>query len=521
MATIFEIQRQCLEEIDRLEQLIVDELAFPASTHEEQLLKNTRVAKFAQMAQEQSNLLLHYFKDADGMRLEETEQMAGGADSAQGALDEFYRQMRQIEDQHSLAAVPNALAESPAARFTELAATREKDMNDIIHSFTGEEGLARYLDLTKLHSMYLNLDFVREQMTTDRPAYLTYVQYLAEFDAFPDIPRAGKNAAYAEYVRELGDYLESFFRRAHPLVNVSAHLRSADEAFAVAWSQGAAPGWPRLDEDEQAPGPAGSAAPAPEEVAAAQARQSYCDLCRVVCDSPAGLQKHSRGTKHRNAARREERERECARLEARVTLLAQLLGQVRDQTRENVERKQTRTLAERELEAERAAQDAVAAGQATAATALGAGGSRARRPGATDAGASDDEDEHKPIYNPLNLPLDWDGRPIPVWLYRLHGLGVSYECEICGDFSYRGRRNFERHFMDWRHTQRLKCLGITNSKEFIDVTKIADAQALWKKIQQSRQLSSFRAEHDEEFEDSRGYVLNRRTYEDLRRQDLL
>ena len=38
----------------------------------------------------------------------------------------------------------------------------------------------------------------------------------------------------------------------------------------------------------------------------------------------------------------------------------------------------------------------------------------------------DEEDEgEKPIYNPLNLPMGWDGKPIPYWLYRLHGLSKS------------------------------------------------------------------------------------------------
>ena len=33
---------------------------------------------------------------------------------------------------------------------------------------------------------------------------------------------------------------------------------------------------------------------------------------------------------------------------------------------------------------------------------------------------SDDEDEF--VYNPLKLPLGYDGKPIPYWLYKLHGL---------------------------------------------------------------------------------------------------
>jgi len=50
----------------------------------------------------------------------------------------------------------------------------------------------------------------------------------------------------------------------------------------------------------------------------------------------------------------------------------------------------------------------------------------------------DSDDEEKPTYNPLNLPLGWDGKPIPFWLYKLHGLGVEFKCEICGNESYWG-----------------------------------------------------------------------------------
>jgi len=36
-----------------------------------------------------------------------------------------------------------------------------------------------------------------------------------------------------------------------------------------------------------------------------------------------------------------------------------------------------------------------------------------------------DDDDDEPIYNPKNLPLGWDGKPIPYWLYKLHGLGIE------------------------------------------------------------------------------------------------
>ena len=59
----------------------------------------------------------------------------------------------------------------------------------------------------------------------------------------------------------------------------------------------------------------------------------------------------------------------------------------------------------------------------------------------------DSDDEDVPIkHNPKNLPIGWDGRPIPYWLYKLHGLGEEYKCEICGGASYWGKKAFEKHF---------------------------------------------------------------------------
>ena len=36
---------------------------------------------------------------------------------------------------------------------------------------------------------------------------------------------------------------------------------------------------------------------------------------------------------------------------------------------------------------------------------------------------SDEEDDY--VYNPLKLPLGPDGKPIPYWLYKLHGLNQA------------------------------------------------------------------------------------------------
>jgi splicing factor 3A subunit 3 len=72
-------------------------------------------------------------------------------------------------------------------------------------------------------------------------------------------------------------------------------------------------------------------------------------------------------------------------------------------------------------------------------------------PNPTGDGPAEEEEEEERIYNPLKLPLGWDGKPIPYWLYKLHGLGVEYRCEICSDHVYMGRKNFDRHFQVRSH----------------------------------------------------------------------
>jgi splicing factor 3A subunit 3 len=133
----------------------------------------------------------------------------------------------------------------------------------------------------------------------------------------------------------------------------------------------------------------------------------------------------------------------------------------------------------------------------------------------------DSDDDDAPIYNPKGVPLGWDGKPIPYWLFKLHGLNHFHPCEICGGESYRGRKNFETHFAEARHSYGMKSLGIPNTKHFHGVTKIEDAQILWKKLKDQLQQDQFDGTNGEEYEDSHGNVLSRATYEDLARQGLL
>ncbi|KAL0573126.1 Pre-mRNA-splicing factor sap61, partial [Marasmius crinis-equi] len=185
------------------------------------------------------------------------------------------------------------------------------------------------------------------------------------------------------------------------------------------------------------------------------------------------------------------------------SLLVTLLPIVND-TKSNVERRFSLTAREREQELLEQAKPQPPPAATT-----------------TTGEEGEEEEEEERIYNPLKLPLGWDGKPIPYWLYKLHGLGVEYRCEICSDHVYMGRKNFDRHFQESRHAFGMRALGLPNTKHFHEITKIADALTLAEKLKQEGRHEIFEQETMEELEDDEGNVYNRKTYEDLKKQGLI
>ncbi|CAA9987517.1 splicing factor 3A subunit 3, putative [Plasmodium knowlesi strain H] len=150
------------------------------------------------------------------------------------------------------------------------------------------------------------------------------------------------------------------------------------------------------------------------------------------------------------------------------------------------------------------------------------GGKKKKGKGGTDGTDEEDQDDdEKTIYNPLNLPLGHDNKPIPYWLYKLHGLSKEYTCEICGNYSYFGRAQFEKHFYEWRHSFGMKCLNIPNTLHFKEITKIDDALNLYERLKKQTQMHVFKPDQEVECEDSKGNVMNMKAYDDLKRQGLL
>ncbi|KAF8848089.1 hypothetical protein BDZ45DRAFT_811050 [Acephala macrosclerotiorum] len=497
---ILEEQRFLHEDLERLEQGISDRVAEEPRHIRERLNRDHQIAGFLDRIQDQSKRLLEIYKDAEGVRTKEIQAISTGE-----PLEEFYKQLGEIKSFHQR--YPNEPVENLERAYKKKTLGEgETPVYEIDNLFTGEEAFGKFLDLTTIHELYLNLPSIKR---------LTYLQYLDSFDIFTppqcSVKRPDKMTdQYFNYVGELAKYLESFMRRTRPLEDLEQLFKSVDEDFEKAWNGNDIPAW-KLETAAPSNGASGDGI--------------WCADCEKDFKNDNVYKAHLTGKKHTRAAearaaRQAEvggdtngsagrgpstlrlKERAIAEREYRVKRLAAAMSQERADTKVNVERKQGMTERERQMEL-----DALFAESSAAA------------PQGDDSDSEDDGDEK--IYNPLKLPLAWDGKPIPFWLYKLHGLGVEFKCEICGNYVYMGRRAFDKHFNEARHIHGLKCLGITNTTLFREITDIADAVKLWDKIQRDKTKAKKDDGSVVQMEDAEGNVMPEKVYYDLQKQGLL
>lgn len=470
--------------------------------------RDHQISGFLTRIQYQSDRLLEIYNDTEGLRAKEIQTISTG-----DPFDEFYKQLNEMKDFHRR--YPNEPVENLERAYKRKAPGEgESATAEIDNLFTGEEAYGRYLDLTPLHEDYLNLPGVQSRR-------VTYLQYLNIFDHFtpPHCPikRPEKTTdQYFAYVGRLGTYLESFLRKTRPLEDLDKTFALITHEFQKAWDNKEIPGW---GDETQAAGPA---APVTEGTG----EGIWCPDCEKEFRNENVYKSHLSGKKHLKAAEARKmngapagdtingglnghtglktasstaknlKERAIAEREHRIRKLASSMETVRSDTRVNVERKQGMTERERQQEL-----DSLFAESAEP----------SMRP---SGGADDDSDSSgdEKIYNPLKLPLAWDGKPIPYWLYKLHGLGVEFPCEICGNFVYMGRRAFDKHFNEARHIYGLKCLGITNTTLFREITGIEDALKLWDKITRDKKKDKSGGENVVQMEDAEGNVMPEKVY---------
>ncbi|GAA56370.1 splicing factor 3A subunit 3 [Clonorchis sinensis] len=533
METVLEQQRRYHEERERLVNELTKEMLYNGATHKEKLNSEFRVrlmydvsftfsvpTALLQRYLELTRELRDLYDDKDGMRKMDIQALSGPNE-----FNEFYDRLKQIKDFHRKH--PDEICVPMSTEFEKYKEMREKpeEANATLIEFSDEEGYGRFLDLHDIYKKYLNVKGV------PRIDYLTYISF---FDRLYDIARDKKGIAYKAYLEDLLAYLEDFLSRARPIVDLDEETKDALAKFETEWVQGTFPGWGREAAPALSHGGAHldlTAFTTWEELASLgldrlksallalglkcggtleeRAKRLWSTKGKALEELPAEMfvtkQRATKGFAKTAAwghmpAALSEKHRQVAVLEARIYRLSELLKEIREATIENVQRRQARVGFERDEDEA----DADKAGNAD---------------GSGNAGGDDEEDDIP--YNPKNLPLGWDGKPIPYWLYKLHGLNMYYSCEICGNVTYRGPKAFQQHFSEWRHAHGMRCLGIPNTIHFAHVTKIEDALALWQRIRTMKESERWRPDVEEELEDNSGNVVSRKTYEDLKRQGLL
>ncbi|KAG9456991.1 hypothetical protein H6P81_001499 [Aristolochia fimbriata] len=507
-STLLEVTRSAHEEVERLERLVVKDLQREPASNRERLFQNHRVRNMIDSVINTTDKLVEIYEDKDNARKDEIAALGGQTSSGTNVFSAFYDRLKEIREYHR---------RHPVARVVDIAEEYEELLKEEPRvEFSGEEAFGRYLDLHELYNEYINSKFGKP------------IEYSAFLDVFPktyEIQRSLKfTRQYMDYLDHLLEYLVSFFQKTEPLQDVDRIFSKVETEFEERWVAGKVHGWENKGLEN---GHVSSSGPvidldyfsSVEELMSFGSEKLKEALAVHGLKTGGTLQQRAErlfllknttidkidrkhfakgsGGLEQNAdpaaSPQISTSKGVALLEAKIQRLCELLSETIEQTKENIEKKQALTY--EEMEAEREEEEVQA--------------------------DSESDEEEQQIYNPLKLPMGWDGKPIPYWLYKLHGLGQEFKCEICGNHSYWGRRAFERHFKEWRHQHGMRCLGIPNTKNFNEITSIKEAKVLWERIQERQGLNKWRPDLEEEYEDKEGNIYNKKTFTDLQRQGLI
>jgi splicing factor 3A subunit 3 len=458
-------------------------------------------------------------------------------------LDERLRQLRAYHARHELVQdLPQTKRRkvgNPVADGYDLASTIASELSAIREDavFTPDEVLGKYLDLQPIHdALNTKIIFCDEQGHVLPLEDILTILSRGLASAVSEQEKLKERKKYLRFLTSLQTYLEGFLKRTSPLLHIEDVVKPALSEFEEQWREtGGALGWEAKEaekswvdssKDGSSDGIDLSKFKSAQELEkhiggdalktelsrlglkcggtiADRAKRLFMTKDTPLDELPNKL--FAKGGKENGNSHSSigERRVDLARQEVVVMALLDQLRPTLEATIRRAERRQTQTLNERERELEEEIHGSTLSDEAI------------------KTGEEDSDEEEEVIYNPKGVPLGWDGKPIPYWLFKLHGLNHFYPCEICGGESYRGRRNFEKHFAESKHAYGMKCLGIPNTKHFHGVTKIEDAQELWMTLQKDLEEDQFDGATQEEYEDSHGNVLSRTTYEDLARQGLL
>lgn len=548
--SVLEKARGSHEDIERYQTAAVDLLKEPPKMHRERVRQDHVVKGFLEHICSTASSLANIYDDKDGAMRDEIVLITG---SGTNAFQAYYDQVRELREYHRSRALATA-GEAPddAARGLGAGpAPGEYEVNSSV-AFSGPERGGKNLDLNELFVEYQNVDEANHSTI-----YTSYLQSLATMD--PECvlgvapPETIKQAVYEvdernvrmlKYLARLRVYLVDFFSRAQPLYDIDGKLAELETEFERKWAAGeldlpvvsSAP-----DDADDGLGDVdidiGIEPGAAAEVAAEdnnnndnngsdangikeEPKPVTCELCEKTFAKESVFECHCASKAHKAKERKLEtlvrkwnaQRKDAVHLAYVVTELCVVLRPVIADTVDYISRKQARTT--REIDEEAFMDGDIDSDEEMAEAEAAKNGDGDGAAGADGAG----EQVRKTIDN---YPVGWDGKPIPFWIYKLYGLDIEFKCEICGNTSYWGRRAFERHFQEWRHSHGMALLGIPNTPQFFEITKIDDAIKLWHKVCADKEKNEWKPEADEECEDADGNVYNKKMFDALVKQGII
>ena len=402
---------------------------------------------------------------------------------------------------------------NPATDGYDLASTMAETMAPLQQGalFQEDEVMGKYLNLKPIFDTYANLvrklalpqEQQEEQNKDSSFALSDFLAFLAKGSLSKTVTEADKLRERKHYVRFLGTlqtYLESFIKRVSPLLKLEEVTKPATDEFVKEWkSKGGIDGWESkpteaamvllsntatngesTEDNNTHQGidltPYASAADLEKAVdgdklkaelarlglkcggtASDRAKRLFMTKDTPLDQLPKKLFAKKKATDAASGgpvtASKSESRVDIARRETVVMAILDYLRPTLEASLRRLERRQAQTPKEQDQELEEELH--------------GSAIDEEKKEKADGDEDNSEDEEDAPIYNPKGVPLGWDGKPIPYWLFKLHGLNHFYPCEICGNESYRGRRNFEMHFAEAKHSYGMKCLGIPNTVRLI------------------------------------------------------
>lgn len=350
--------------------------------------------------------------------------------------------------------------------------------------FTPLEDFGNQLDLKLLFTMWLSLPRYKSISMDKIPKYKHYVKFINHRDADVKI----EDVEYLKYLETLVTYLAGFYDRAYP-------LNGKDFKH--------------------------------DEMSRFKHVDNFCLVCNKQFSKDTVFNSHLTGKKHNNAIKKSGKVLE---LESKIASLLEFeLFEKWENTINGLERVDLLTVRERELELRDRKPETF---NEVAPVSLffdrnlreQKNGGKEDGDGDEHEGDGDEEDDEfdEKLYNPLNLPIGPDGRPMPFWLYKIKGLTHEFKCEICDNETFRGRTNYNKHFKNVKHIEGLKRMGVIDDfKDFKYINTKKEVLELLDNIQRKNREDAQFADDVQQVEDDEGNAMSKKVYDQLKKQGLL